>query len=69
MKGQVEKATRLVSVRAVAEQLDCSPGHVYNLIATRQLRAVEIRATGTRPKTRLLAAEVEAFIARQTRTA
>lgn len=62
-------ATRLMSVIAAAEQLDCSPGHVYNLIAVGQLKAVEIKALGARSKTRVLADEVEAFIERQTRTA
>ena len=66
---QTQVATRLMSVAAVAEQLDCSPGHVYNLIAVGKLAAVEIKATGTRPKTRVLASEVEAFIAAHTRTA
>lgn len=60
--------TRLLSVTAVAEQLDCSRGHVYNLIAVGHLSAVEIKALGKRPKTRLLASEVEAFIASATRT-
>lgn len=61
--------TQLMSVATAAEQLDCSRGHVYNLIAAGKLRAVEIAASGPRPKTRLLAGEVEAFIAQQTRSA
>lgn len=60
--------TRLMSVAAAAEQLDCSRGHVYNLIAAGEFQAVDIHATGKRPKTRVLAAEVEAYIARQTRS-
>lgn len=69
MNVSTEKRTRLMSVTAAAEQLDCSRGHVYNLIAVGQLRAVEIKARGKRSKTRVLADEVEAFIERQTRTA
>lgn len=61
-------STRLMSVTAAAEQLDCSRGHVYDLIAAGHFKAVEIKAAGTRSKTRVLAAEVEAFIERNTRT-
>lgn len=60
--------TRLLSIAAAAEQLSCSRGHVYNLIALGHFKAVDIRATGKRPKTRVLASEVEAYIARQTRS-
>lgn len=60
--------TRLMSVTAAAKQLDCSRGHIYNLIATGAFKAVDIHATGKRPKTRVLAAEVEDYIARQTRS-
>lgn len=59
--------TRLLSVPAVAEILGCSRTHVYGLIAAGHLRPVEIKATGTRPKTRVRADDLEAFIERQTR--
>lgn len=59
--------TQLMSITAVAEQLDCSRGHVYNLIAVGHLAAVEIKALGTRPKTRVRVADVEAFIEANTR--
>lgn len=62
-----EKQTQLMSVTHAAEQLDCSRGHVYGLIAAGKLSAVEIKATGTRSKTRVYAAEVEAFIEANTR--
>lgn len=68
MTTATAKHTQLLSVAKAAEQLDCSPGHVYNLISAGHFKAVEIKATGTRPKTRVLASEVEAFIERQTRT-
>lgn len=65
----VAAESRLKSVTAVAEQLDCSRGHVYGLIASGQLRAVEIKTKGsTRSKTRVPAADVEAFIEAQTRS-
>lgn len=56
-----------MSVTAAAEQLDCSRSHIYGLIAAGHLAAVEIKATGTRSKTRVRAADLEAFIARNTR--
>lgn len=62
-------ATQLLSVAAAAERLDCSRGHVYNLIAAGELAAVEIKATGTRSKTRVREADLEAFIAGHTRVA
>lgn len=61
--------TQLLSVIKAAESLDCSPGHVYNLIALGKLRAVEIKATGKKPKTRIRADDLEAFIDAQTRQA
>lgn len=60
-------STRLLSVTQAAEQLGCSRGHIYGLIAAGELSAVEIKAKGTRSKTRVLASEVEAFIASRTR--
>ena len=63
-----KRPTRLLSVTAAAEQLDCSRGHVYGLIAAGKLRAVEIKATGTRSKTRVLASEIEGFIEANTRS-
>ena len=63
------KATRLMSVAAVAVQLDCSRAHVYRLISVGKLHTVELKATGTRSKTRVKADEVEAFITAHTRTA
>lgn len=59
--------TRLLSVTTAAEQLDCSRGHIYGLIAAGKLSAVEIKAKGTRSKTRVLASEIEAFIEANTR--
>lgn len=60
---------RLLSVDKVAGLLDCSRGHVYGLIAAGKFSAVDIRAVGKRPKTRVPATEVEAFIEANTRRA
>ena len=61
--------TQLLSITRAAEHLDCSRGHVYNLIATGELRAVDISPRGSsRPKTRVRAEDLEAYIERQTRT-
>lgn len=60
--------TQLLSIPSAAAQLDCSRAHVYRLIAAGKLRAVELKATGTRPKTRIRAEDVEAFIDTHTRT-
>jgi excisionase family DNA binding protein len=61
--------TTLLSPTRVAERLDCSRPHVYGLIAAGRLRAVEIKASGTRPKTRIREDDLEAFINANTRTA
>lgn len=58
----------LSSIAEAAKVLDCSRGHVYNLIAAGELSAVDIGITG-RPKTRVLASELEDYIARKTRRA
>lgn len=65
----MSQPTRLLSVTAAAGQLDCSRGHIYGLIAAGKLHAVDIAATGTRAKTRVLASEIEDFIAKSTRRA
>lgn len=60
--------TTLLSPANVAQRLDCSRTHVYGLIAAGRLRAVEIKATGTRAKTRIREDDLEAFIDANTRT-
>lgn len=66
MSDTTVRLSQLLSVTNVAKTLDCSRGHVYGLIAAGKLSAVEIHTSG-RPKTRVYASEVEAFIARNTR--
>jgi excisionase family DNA binding protein len=59
--------TTLLSMPAAAERLGCSRTYVYRLIASGQLRSVDIKAAGnTRSKTRVRAEDVEAFIERHT---
>jgi excisionase family DNA binding protein len=62
-------ATQLLSVTEAAARLSCSRGHIYNLIAAGGLAAVEIKALGKRPKTRVRESDLEAFIAQHTRVA
>lgn len=64
-----DDALRLLKVPAVAERLDCSRTHVYRLIAAGRLRAVEIKATGQRPKTRVRSDDLHAFIEASTTAA
>lgn len=60
---------RLLSITHAAQVLDCSRGHVYGLIAAGKLRAVELKAKGTRSKTRIRAEDLEEFIEANTRRA
>ena len=61
---------QLLSITTAAERLACSRGHVYNLIACGQLRAVEIKVDGsTRSKTRIRAEDLDTFIEAHTRSA
>lgn len=60
-------STRLLSVPETAEILGCSRTHIYGLIAAGHLRPVEIKARGKRPKTRIRADDLDAFIDQRTR--
>lgn len=60
---------RLLSVTEAAEVLGCSRGHIYDLISAGKFRAVEIKATGKRSKTRIYETDLAAFIEANTRTA
>lgn len=61
--------TQLYSAAHAAKILDCSPGHIYNLIAVGKLRAVEIAALGKKPKTRIRQDDLDAYVDAHTRTA
>lgn len=69
MSTATAKHTQLLSITEAAARLSCSRGHIYNLIAVGRLAAVEIKATGQRPKTRVREADLEAFIAQHSRVA
>jgi len=62
-----QTAATLLSMPDAARRLGCSRSYIYRLIASGQLRSVDIRVAGnTRPKTRVYEHEVAAFIERQT---
>ena len=61
--------TQLLTLPQAGERLGCSRTHIYRLIAAGKLRAVEIKALGKRPKTRVREEDLEAFIEAHTRTA
>lgn len=63
------KHTQLLTVPAAAERLSVSRTHIYRLIAAGELRSVEVKASGKRPKTRVLEEDLESFIAQHTRVA
>jgi excisionase family DNA binding protein len=67
-KGGADAAQepQLLSVPSVAKRLDCSRAHVYRLIAAGALRTVQIKATGTRAKTRVRVEDLQEFV--ETRT-
>ena len=55
--------TQLLSIPSAAGRLDCSRAHVYRLIGSGELRGVEIKTPGSkRPKTRVRAEDLEAYI-------
>lgn len=58
---------RLWSITEAARYLGCSRGHIYGLIAHGALSAIELKATGTRPFTRVSIQEVKDLIDSRTR--
>lgn len=64
------EAIVLYSIPIAAKVLDCSKDTVYRLIASGELRAVDIAPPGSRqPKTRVRSDDADAFIERRTRKA
>lgn len=61
-----QQPPHLLSVTEAARHLSCSRGHVYNLIAAGELRAVNIGTSG-RSKTRIYDSDLIAYITRRTR--
>ena len=60
----------LLTPLATAERLDCSDMHVYRLVSTGELCAVDISLTGAgKTKTRIRSDDLEAYIEARTRRA
>jgi excisionase family DNA binding protein len=61
---------RLLSVPDAAELLGCSEMHVYRLVSTGELRAVDISRKGAgKSKTRIRSDDLDAYIEARTRRA
>lgn len=58
----------LLTPLAAAERLNCSDMHVYRLVSTGELRAVDISLKGAgKTKTRIRSDDLEAYIEARTR--
>jgi excisionase family DNA binding protein len=63
-------SARLLPIPAAAEFLGCSEMHVYRLVSTGELRAVDISRKGAgKSKTRIREDDLEAYIDARTRQA
>ena len=61
---------QLFSVPAAAARLECSEMHIYRLVSTGELRAVDISRRGAgKSKTRIRSDDLEAYIEARTRRA
>lgn len=61
---------RLLPIPAAAELLGCSEMHVYRLVSTGELRAVDISRKGAgKSKTRIRSDDLDAYIEARTRRA
>ena len=74
MMTRIGRTTRpsaqLFSVPEAAERLGCSEMHIYRLVSTGELRAVDISLKGAgKSKTRIRADDLEAYIECRTRRA
>lgn len=63
---QAVEGRRLVRVTEAAKVLDCSPDHVYDLIARGQIESIDIGGAG-RSLTRIRLSELDAYLERNTR--
>ena len=62
--------TDLLTIRTAADRLDCSENHIYRLIASGVLEAVDISQPGAkRSKTRVRSDELAAYIDSRSRRA
>jgi excisionase family DNA binding protein len=56
-------STQLLSVPAAADRLECSEMHIYRLVSTGELRAVDISRQGAKKsKTRIRSEDLDAYI-------
>lgn len=61
---------RLLAIPAAAELLGCSEMHVYRLVSTGELRAVDISRKGAgKSKTRIRSDDLDTYIEARTRRA
>jgi excisionase family DNA binding protein len=61
---------QLFSVPAAAARLECSEMHIYRLVSTGELRAVDISRKGAgKSKTRIRSDDLDAYIEARTRRA
>jgi excisionase family DNA binding protein len=65
-----DSPTTLLTIPATGDRLGCSPMHVYRLISSGELRAVDVSQPGSRkPKTRVRSDDIDAYIEARTRRA
>ncbi len=67
MTAAPRAATSLLTIPQTAKRLAVCDKTVYRLISEGELRAVELRVTGTKPKTRVREDDLAAFIDKRTR--
>jgi excisionase family DNA binding protein len=66
----IRPSAQLLSVPAAAALLGCSEMHVYRLVSTGELRAVDISRKGAgKSKTRIRSDDLDAYIEAHTRRA
>ena len=69
-RSAAEMPVALLTIIATAVRLGCSDDHVYRLISTGELEAVDIAQPGARrSKTRVRSDDLEAYIESRTRRA
>lgn len=60
--------TQLLTIPQAAERLACSENHAYRLVASGELRAVDIAPRGSkRSKTRIREDDIAAYVNKKTR--
>jgi len=65
-----QSSAQLLSIPAAAERLECSEMHIYRLVSSGELRAVDISRKGARKsKTRIRSDDLYAYIEARTRCA